>query len=240
MVRKVPFLELILIQRDPFVYTGVMTKALLYIRVSTDEQATYGVSLEAQEQALMVEAVRRGYEFEVVREEGKSAKNIKDRDKLVEALDLLDAHKADVLMAVRMDRLSRDVGDVAALMRRSKKRGWGIILSGEKIDTTPDGQFRAHLDAALAQRERGMIGLRTAEGMAVLKAQGKHMGRPVGEEFLDTYRRVLTLHRDGLGLTAIATQLATEGVPTARGGAWTPATVRRIVMSETAKQLQTV
>jgi DNA invertase Pin-like site-specific DNA recombinase len=214
-----------------------MTKAILYTRVSTEEQATYGVSLEAQEQALMVEAVRRGYDFEIVREEGKSAKNIKDRDKLVEALDLLDKHQADVLMAVRMDRLSRDVGDVAALMRRSKKRGWGIILSGEKIDTTPDGQFRAHLDAALAQRERGMIGLRTAEGMAVLKAQGKHMGRPVKDGFIDTYKRVLALHDNGLGLTAIATQLTADGVPTARGGVWTPATVRRIIMSETAKQL---
>lgn len=214
-----------------------MTTALLYCRVSTEEQAAYGVSLEAQQLALMAEATRRGYEFEIVIEEGKSAKSIEGRDKLVEALDLLDKHKADVLMAVRMDRLSRDVGDVAELMRRSKKKGWGIILSGERIDTTPDGEFRTHLDAALAQRERGMIGLRTREGMAVLKAQGKHMGRPVEDGFLGTYKRVLSLHADGMGLTAIASQLTADGVPTARGGVWTPATVRRIITSETAKQL---
>lgn len=213
------------------------TKALLYVRVSTEEQADKGASLEAQEQALMVEAVRRGYDFEVVREEGKSAKSIQGRDKLVEALDLLDKHQADVLMAVRMDRLSRDVGDVAALMRRSKRRGWGIILSGERIDTTPDGEFRTHLDAALAQRERGMIGLRTREGMAQRKAEGQHMGRSVAADFLPTYRRVLAMHADGESLNAIARMLNSEDVPTAKGGKWYPSTVRAIVTSETAKKL---
>ncbi len=214
-----------------------ITKALLYVRVSTEEQADKGASLEAQEQALMVEAVRRGYDFEVVREEGKSAKSIQGRDKLVEALDLLDKHKADVLMAVRMDRLSRDVGDVAALMRRSKRKGWGIILSGEHIDTTPDGEFRTHLDAALAQRERGMIGLRTREGMAQRKAEGQHMGRSVAADFLPTYRRVLAMHAAGEGLNAIARTLNEEGVTTARGKTWHASTVRAIVTSETAKAL---
>lgn len=213
------------------------TKALLYVRVSTDEQVDKGASLEAQEQALMVEAVRRGYDFEVVREEGKSAKSIAGRDKLVEALDLLDKHKADVLMAVRMDRLSRDVGDVAALMRRSKRRGWGIILSGEKIDTTPDGEFRTHLDAALAQRERGMIGLRTREGMAQRKAEGKHMGRAVDESFLPMYRLILDLKADGMSLNAIARKLNDDAVPTSRGGTWHASTVRAVVTSETAKTL---
>jgi DNA invertase Pin-like site-specific DNA recombinase len=215
-------------------------KALLYVRVSTDEQADMGASLEAQEQALMVEAVRRGYDFEVVREEGKSAATIDKRDKLVEALDLLDKHKADVLMAVRMDRLSRNVGDVDALMRRSRKKGWGIILSGEKIDTTPDGEFRTYLDAALAQRERGMIGLRTREGMAQRKAEGQHMGRSVAADFLPTYRRVLAMHADGESLNAIARTLNSEDVPTAKGGKWYPSTVRAIVTSETAKALSTV
>lgn len=213
-------------------------KALLYVRVSTEEQADAGASLEAQEQTLMMEAVRRGYDFEVVREEGKSAATIEKRDKLVEALDLLDKHKADVLMAVRMDRLSRNVGDVDALMRRSRKKGWGIILSGGQLDTTPDGEFRTYLDAALAQRERGMIGLRTREGMAQRKAEGQHMGRSVAADFLPTYQRVLTMHANGDSLNAIARTLNDEDVPTAKGGKWYPSTVRAIVTSETAKHLQ--
>lgn len=216
------------------------TKALLYVRVSTEEQADKGASLEAQEQALAAEALRRGFDFEVVREEGKSAKSIQGRDELARALDLLDRHKADVLMAVRMDRLSRDVGDVAALMRRSKRKGWGIILSGERIDTTPDGEFRTHLDAALAQRERGIIGLRTREGMAQRKAEGwpnGRAGRSVSAEFLPTYRRVIAMSDDGLSMNAIARTLNDGAVPTARGGKWHASTVRAVLTSETAKAL---
>lgn len=216
------------------------TKALLYVRVSTEEQVDKGASLEAQEQALAAEALRRGFDFEVVREEGKSAKSIQGRDELARALDLLDRHKADVLMAVRMDRLSRDVGDVAALMRRSKRKGWGIILSGERIDTTPDGEFRTHLDAALAQRERGIIGLRTREGMAQRKAEGwpnGPAGRRVAVDFLPTYRRILDMHAAGNSLNAIARALNSEGVETAKGGKWYASTVRAIVTSETARRL---
>lgn len=217
-----------------------MTKALLYVRVSTDDQAEHGASLDAQEHALMIEAVRRGYDFEVVREEGKSAKSIQGRDKLVEALDLLDRHKADVLMAVRMDRLTRDVGDFASLMKRSKRKGWGIILNAEKLDTTPDGEFKAHLDAALAQRERGMIGVRTREGMAQKKREGWPDGAPgrkVDPAFLDTYRSVLRQVKRGYSFNSIARNLNDKGIPTARGGKWYASTIKAMVESETARAL---
>jgi DNA invertase Pin-like site-specific DNA recombinase len=217
-----------------------MTKALLYCRVSTDEQVNVGASMDAQEQALMVEAVKRGYEFEVVREEGKSAKSIVGRDKLVEALDLLDTHKADVLMAVRMDRLTRDVSDVNAIVKRSKKRGWGLIIQGEKIDTTPDGEFRMNLDAALAQRERGMVGVRTREGMAQRKAEGwpnGSAGRKVAPEFVDTYRDVLRMVKRGYSYNSIAKSLNDKGTRTARGARWYASTVKAIVESETAKTI---
>ena len=213
-----------------------MTTALLYCRVSTDDQAENGVSLDAQEQALTMEAARRGYDFEVVREEGRSGKSIEGRDRLVEALDLLDKHRADVLMAVRMDRLTRDVGDVASLMRRSKRKGWGIILSGEKIDTTADGKFRTYLDAALAERERDVISLRTREGMAEAKRQGATFGREVAPEFMDTYKLVLRLVKKQ-SMNAVAKHLNDKGIATARGGKWYASTIKAMVTSETAKTL---
>lgn len=215
-----------------------MPKALLYCRVSTDDQVENGVSLDAQEQALALEAIRRGYDFEIVREEGKSGKSLEGRDKLAEALDLLDKHQADVLMAVRMDRLSRNVGDVASLMARSKRKGWGIILSGDRLDTTADGKFRTYLDAALAERERDIISTRTKEGMAEKKRQGAVFGRVVESDFLPTYERVLFMHAAGHSLNAIARTLNDERVPTAKGGKWYASTVRAIVTSETAKSLQ--
>jgi len=221
-------------------YTWPMTHAILYCRVSTDEQVETGASLDSQEKALMLEALRRGYEFTVVREEGKSGKNIEGRDKLVEALELLDKHKADVLMAVRLDRLSRSVSDVSALMGRSKKKGWGIILSGEKIDTTAVGKLNTHVQAAVSEYERDMIGLRTKEGMAQKKAEGQTFGRVVDTSFLPTYKRVLRMVKAGQSYNSIAKELNAKSIPTAKGKSWYASTVKAIVGSETAKALANI
>ena len=73
-----------------------MTKplALAYIRVSTADQAEEGASLAAQEAALRGEADRRGWDVEIVREEGKSAKSLQGRPALTEALARLDSGEA--------------------------------------------------------------------------------------------------------------------------------------------------
>jgi hypothetical protein len=73
--------------------------------------------------------------------------------------------------------------------------------------------------------------------MAQRKLEGQHMGRKADPSMLDTYTRILTLHAAGESLNSIAAKLDAEGVPTARGGRWAAATVRRIVLSETAKAL---
>ena len=65
-------------------------RALAYCRVSTLDQAEYGASLDAQEAALRAEAERRGWQVEVIREEGRSATSIKGRPLLIAALDRLD------------------------------------------------------------------------------------------------------------------------------------------------------
>jgi len=214
-----------------------MTKAILYCRVSTDEQVETGASLDSQEKALVLEAMRRGFEFEVVREEGKSGKNIQGRDKLVEALDLLDKHKADVLMAVRLDRLSRSVSDVSSLMGRSKRKGWGIILSGEALDTTATGKLKTHMEAVVSEYERDIISTRTREAMAQMKSEGVTFGRTVAPEFVDTYKLVLKLVKKGKSMNSIATYLNDTGVPSARGGRWYASTIKAIITSETAKAL---
>lgn len=82
-----------------------------------------------------------------------------------------------------------------------------------------------------------MIGLRTREGLAQRKAEGKHMGRSVDATFLPTYRRIVATSGDGMTMNAIARALDTEGVATARGGQWYASTVRAVLTSETAKAL---
>lgn len=78
--------------------------ALAYIRVSTTDQAENGASLDAQRATLIGEADRRGWDVEIVADEGLSAKNL-NRPALQTALTRLDRGQAQYLLAVRLDRV---------------------------------------------------------------------------------------------------------------------------------------
>lgn len=215
--------------------------AVLYCRVSTEEQASHGASLDAQQQALRDEAARRGFESVVIREEGLSAKNMK-RPGLQAALALLDKKKANLLLAVRLDRVSRSVHDFSGLMKRAEAKGWAVSFLDNGIDTsTTSGKFTAHVMVAAAELERDLIADRTREAMAQRKREGAIFGRVVSEQTLPTYQRALQLHAAGQTPTQIAQQFNREGVPTARGGAqWYRGTVIRLLTSETAKRMREV
>lgn len=217
--------------------------ALGYVRVSTLDQAEHGASLDAQEATLITEAERRGWDIEIAREEGKSGKSIEGRPVLKDALLRLDRGEADILLAVRLDRVSRSLSDFAATYDRAGRRGWSLVLPASGIDTTaaagPGARFSAQIQAAASELERGLISVRTREGMAQRKAEGVVFGREVDAGFLPTYRRVLAMHAGGESMNGIARALNSAGIATAKGGRWHPSTVRAIVTSETAKRLAT-
>jgi len=54
---------------------------------------------------------------------------------------------------------------------------------------------------------------------------------------LDMHARILDMHAAGQSLNSIAAKLGAEGVPTARGGVWAAAMVRRLLLSEIAKTI---
>ena len=151
---------------------------------------------------------------------------------------MLDRGEAQALMTTRLDRLSRSVQDFAGLLDRSAKRGWGIVMLSPNIDTSDAaGRFTANVLASAAQYERELISIRVREGMAQAKTEGARFGFQVDDSFIPVYRRVLGMHAAGQSMNSIAAQLAAEGVPTARGGVWAAATIRRIINSQTAAKL---
>ena len=134
-------------------HTRVSPLALAYLRVSTAEQVEHGASLDAQRASLQAEADRRGWDIEFVVDEGLSAKDMR-RPGLTDALARLDNHEADVLLAVRLDRVSRSVRDFSELLERAKRKGWRLTLMSPDLDTgDPSGTFVAHVFAALAEFE---------------------------------------------------------------------------------------
>lgn len=208
--------------------------AIVYARVSTEEQASKGASLDAQVVVLSQVAQLRGWNV-VVMQEQASGKSIsrKMRPVLNEALDMLTAGTAHYLLAVRIDRISRSVEDFAGLMGRSRREGWAMVLSEMDLDTTTSqGEFMANVQVSVAQYERRLIGDRTREGLAQRKREGVKLGRRT-ELPIAVVHRIKTERRDGARLTAIANGLTEDGTPTAQGGArWYPATVKKILESE--------
>lgn len=99
----------------------------------------------------------------------------------------------------------------------------GIDLS------TPAGEFMANVMASAAQWERRIISQRTKDALAVKRASGVRLGRPV--DVADgTTRAILRLRAAGETLQAIADHLNANGTPTPRGGQlWRPSTLASII-----------
>src|SRR3984957_13579040 len=105
------------------------TRTVAYLRVSTDKQADRGVSLDAQR--AKVAAYAELYELdlvEVIVDAGASAKTL-DRPGLTRALAMLRTGKAEALLVVKLDRLTRSVRDLGDLVAGPFAPGRAALLS---------------------------------------------------------------------------------------------------------------
>lgn len=209
-----------------------MGKVIGYCRVSTEEQASTGLGIDAQRAAISTEAVRRGWtDLELVVDGGYSAKDLR-RPGIVRALDELSAGWADVLVVAKLDRLSRSLIDFAGVIDRAQREGWELVALDLGVDTTtPAGKLMANVMASFADYERELVAQRTRHALAAKKARGARLGGP---RVLDpaVRARIVDQRTAGATFAGIADLLNAEGVPTARGGAcWYPSTVRAAVVS---------
>ena len=210
--------------------------ALLYIRVSTVQQATDGVSLGAQERELISAASLAGYtEVEMVREEGRSGKSIKGRPELRSALDRLNKGQAVALFVTRVDRLARSTKDFLTIIDQANQHSWRLVLLDLNLDTsTYQGRFVVTIMGALEEMERAIIGERQKDVHRDRRAQGKVWGVDLGPKSkipLEVMERIRDMREKGMSYHAIATQLNADGVPTALNGQqWHGSTIRKMLM----------
>jgi DNA invertase Pin-like site-specific DNA recombinase len=216
----------------PLLYSPGMSKLLGYIRVSTDKQVQSGAGLDSQVLFLEAEARRRGLDLEIIQEvEAMSGKSYIKRTALNQAMDRLDKGQASGLAVAKLDRLSRSVADFLAILERSRKGKWSLIIGDLSLDTsTPLGEAMATISATFAQLERKRIGERTKEALKVKKAEGKVLGRP---RLLDNTLRLQILdgHARGNSLNLIAKTLNSNGYHSATGGKFYASTIKAIVDS---------
>lgn len=214
-------------------------RAIGYLRVSTAEQADSGAGLDAQRVALSAAARERGWSLEFLADEGVTAgDSLTDgRPGLTVALGLLEAGRADVLMVSKLDRLSRSVAHGAGLLELAGRQGWAVVALDLAVDTsTPAGEMFGNVLLTMARFEKRLIGQRTKDALAAKKAAGVRLGRPPAVP-VGIVSRIVAERRAGATLTAIATKLNDDQVPTAHDGAqWWPATVAAVLKGQAAAQ----
>jgi DNA invertase Pin-like site-specific DNA recombinase len=159
---------------------------------------------------------------------------------LAEALDRRDRGEVDLLLAAKLDRISRSVKDFPRCWRGAIRRGWRLVLLDLGDTSTATGELNANMIASAAQYERRLIGQRTREGLAAKRAAGVRLGCP-SVLLREIVERVVTERRDGRSMRVIAEGLTAAGVPTARGGTeWRVSPVQAVLNSQNAAALTAV
>ena len=214
-----------------------MRRYVTYIRVSTDKQGNSGLGLEAQERDINLYLDRYSDQpFEVLASfteviTGKDTGRVKEQRE--EAIQLAKRERATLLVA-KLDRLSRDVEDIAGIIKRADL----------KVACMPSAdKFQLHLYAALAEQEREFISQRTKQALAAAKARGVKLGglrdktgernkasRRQAEERAQRLRGIINpLVSAGLTTREIASELNRAGLKTARGSVFHSMTVSRLI-----------
>lgn len=218
-------------------------EAIAYLRVSTVEQSTDGVSLAAQRSRIEAWCLGNDYTLSATYEDaGLSGKNSSNRPGLQAALAHAQRTGA-TLVVYSLSRLSRSIADTCSIMERLNKAG-GLASLSERIDgSTATGRMVLNLLISLSQFEREQIGERTVCALNHLRSQGRRVSRhiPFGWDCADgrmltmnhsehgTIKRMMEWSAAGKSLGDIAQELERGGVPTKSGKAWQRGTVHHIL-----------
>jgi site-specific DNA recombinase len=165
--------------------TDTSTDTVLYLRVSTQEQAREGISLAAQEARLRAYCELRGLRVvEVVIDAGVSGgKPVHSRIGGQRILDLVQRSAVAHVVTYKLDRLFRDCADCLTVTAAWDKKAIAlhlVDLGGQTLDTSSAmGRFFLTVMAGAAELERNLIRERTSEAMGYVRSQGHKTGGDV-------------------------------------------------------------
>ncbi|AMV32779.1 DNA-invertase hin [Pirellula sp. SH-Sr6A] len=222
-----------------------MKTAIGYCRVSTEDQASEGVSLEAQRAKIAAWCLANDVELlDIQTDAGLSGGRSDNRPGLQAAIDRACKTKA-VLVVYSLSRLARSTRDTIDIGERLDKAGADLVSLSEKIDTTTAaGKMIFRMLAVLAEFERDQVSERTKFALAHKRAKSQRVGAipygfdlaPDGETLLPNEREQETieviheLRRRGMSLRAIAEALTNDQRTPKKGAPqWTHTTIARIV-----------
>jgi site-specific DNA recombinase len=223
---------------------------LIYCRVSTEDQAKEGVSLEAQRRSCEAMALAHGYTVGEVVIDDVSGKDL-NRPGIQRVLRAVEARQVAGVIIYKLDRFTRSRRDLDDLLPLFDRCGAALISVSEKLDTSSAmGRFFIAMLGALAQLERETIAERVTMGMRHRRAQGGFTGGrpPAGCRVVkatdhngkrleadpataDIVRGAWARILSGSSLSDVAAYLTAAGVPTSYGAQWTANGTRKLLLN---------
>jgi site-specific DNA recombinase len=158
-----------------------------YCRVSTEEQAAEGFSIDGQAEKLRTYAELHDLgPVAVVEDPGRSGKDL-DRPGLQQVLGMVEAGHVQNVLVWRLDRLSRNLGDLIILADRFARAEVGLHSFTEKLDlSSATGRMFYNILGAFAQFYREQLAENVRLGMQQAARQGKWVNRPkMGYDLVD-------------------------------------------------------
>lgn len=222
-----------------------MTKAIGYVRVSTADQAESGLSLTHQENKIRAYADALDIELTgIAVDAGYSAKSL-NRPAMQEVISKVKSGAVDTVIILKLDRLTRSVKDLGAVVELFEKTGAALISVQDSINTaTAAGRLVLNVLGSVAQWEREAVGERTKAALSVKKSAGQRVGeipfgyaladdgialKPVAAE-LEAINLMKELRANGASFAKIAAELEARGINTKKGKAkWQPMTISNIL-----------
>lgn len=217
--------------------------AVIYTRVSTEDQAKHGYSLEGQEEACIKKANELGAtQVLVFKDEGVTG-SILERNGLQQALAAVKTG-ANLFVVYDPDRLSRKLAHQLLLAEMIEKAGCKLEFVNFEWQNTPEGKLFYSLRGAIAEYEKEKFLARSRFGKLTKAKKGMLTHNPktfgynyvqgsfeIDEKEAKLYRQMVDMSFLGMSPEKIANLFNEAGYPGPRGGKWYRATVRRILKS---------
>jgi site-specific DNA recombinase len=219
-----------------------MPRVAIYTRVSTEDQAREGFSLDAQKERLIAYCEAQGWDItDLYQDEGHSGRNTR-RPAYQRMLE--EKERWEIMLVMKMDRIHRNSKNFMIMMESLEKWGKKFTSMNESLDTSNAvGRFVVDIIQRIAQLESEQIGERTYMGMSQKAETGIgllgfnppygytiHNGNliEISEEAL-LVQSVFNAYLRGKSMGWIAEELNRNNNLTRRGVKWTVWSISRVL-----------
>ena len=218
----------------------------IYIRVSTEEQAKEGFSINAQKEKLKQYVFARGWDiYSFYIDDGISGKNLKDRPEVLRLLEDVKEGKINNVLVYKIDRLTRSTKNLIELIDLFAETGCAFNSLMESIDTTTaTGRMFIKIVGIFAEFERENLAERVSFGIEQKAREGNYINcggvygydydKAIGDiainqDEAEMIGKIYEMYLKGTSFSRICKWLTERSVPTKRGGRWDPSTIESIL-----------